>query len=334
MNPAIFRRMVQELPASPSPELGLDLNISPLGSEYGISCKLGGDSLCDCSELSEPYRRYRLHFFPEIPSSFILDVPQHVHIPGKLCQIDSTMEWYVTGFSRRIVCYDALMVEDRTSGNYVHSLLQTLRSGRIPQGDIAVIPTSDPVLTRALLHLGASISPECPFDLEIDWKTLVRMAESGAIVQTIKELEALEGKIDFIESPLPYRVKVSRDEFPGIVAAFFNNAALPGAGMALAMADLYISKEPEELTVEYAHTVLESMDEWWFDYYRGRRMKVYLGSPDKPRNEIYTESFDQCAFPGAGRYLIDRYRRTGEVSLCLQYFADEDGSWKAKRLRD
>ena len=340
---------LHELHTFDSPISGLSFTACRLATEFGVTWNLGAHALCDCADLTEPYRRFRLHFMPEVPEGVAGQVPEYIYAKSRLCQIPTTAEWYLNEFSKRVCAFDSKMFNDRTDSRIVSNIVSIIESGMIPQADIAVIPTSDPVLTRLLLHLGGTLSDSCSYDIEFDWKRFVQLTQEKNLYDTLIILEKNEGVIEFVEEHNPHLIRIERDEFAGLVATFFNNAPSPGLSKGVAAASEFIdlintsndvdtpsfedlaNLVPKQMTIEDAQEVLTQIPEWNFDYFEGRRMKLYLGSQQKPKTKFVGESFDQCAFPGASRYLVDRMRKTGEVTLCLEYYEDDSKLMHAKR---
>lgn len=320
---------------------GVPLHASKLCPPFAVSWSFENGTLCDCSDLTEPFLKYRLHFMPVDP------VSKKTLYSGDIAQADAVkIEWFLKEWGDRILGFNSCMerLEEVQSPERLMSLIS---QGKIPKADVAVIPIAAPTLERLLLRLGAHIADDCVYDYELPWDTLVKDVESGRLIEVWRALEIEEGHIDYIPERNPHLIEIKSDEMPGIFAAFYNNACSPGASAAVRLAQetlIDVSDDGEitldlssvgsswhEMSVESATLLFQNLNERDFDYFRGRRMKLYLGTSANPNKEFSGESFDQCAFPGAARFLVQRFRETGEVSACLEYYVDEKGLTHARR---
>lgn len=307
-----------------------------LAPPYGVSWCLEDGVLCDCGDLRAPYRQYRLHYR-------VGDYGKDFSSLSQEQAVEHLALW-----QKRILLLNNRMVNLPEAGTPAQEIMDAIGAGFIPMADEAIIPTADRGLIRLLLRLGAEVSEDCIWDLHLPWIRLVQFARDGTLV---REWLAAE-----LEDPLPppepavnrWTVDVSDLDPAALFATFYNNAPTPGAGSAVAAAhaiidawqrthyeqgrltvDDILEERCQQMSVGLARKILEEREDNSFDYFNGRRMKLWLGSSNQAQNTFDGESFDQCAFPGAARFLVERLRRSGLVSQCLEYSEGEHGQVSA-----
>lgn len=271
-----------------------------LCSERSITAQVSiGDHnyLCDCHHLTHEPITYRLHLPPSFQFEKLSAQGQSVIIK----------EW-----ASAVRYFNSRMVDLSEDSDQRQELISLISNGLLPKGQVAYLQESGKLGT-VFRELGFHKEPDNDFGFDPSWRELLEALNDSSI-QNAWDNSA------YVTPPrkTDHLVQVSDISPELLFEAFFNNASSPGAAAMVSMADDSINPGG---VVSDVRDLLAQGGYPSIDYFHGRRMKLYV---DKD-GWLNPGSFDQCAFPGAAAHIVDRIRRSGDVTRCIQYSTDSRG---------